>query len=204
MGAARQYSGSLGGIGLCQVAVHLAFATTLGHTVIDRRLYLPGQWACDDERRDLAGVPGEVAFATKPALAAAMLTRACTHGVRAAFFAADEVYGTRELRRTCRTLGLGYAIAVRSNHQVATPGGTLSCTKALALLPRQAWQRMLTGTGSKGIRSYDWAMLEVASDDAPDGQDDAGTSALLIRRHRYTRSISFYRCRDSAIRKFHR
>ncbi|MEY9968539.1 SRSO17 transposase [Streptacidiphilus sp. MAP12-16] len=41
VGAGNQYSGSLGGIGLCQVAVHLAFASTLGHTVIDRALYLP-------------------------------------------------------------------------------------------------------------------------------------------------------------------
>ena len=40
VGAAPQYSGALGGIGLCQVAVHLTLATPAGHAVIGRRLYL--------------------------------------------------------------------------------------------------------------------------------------------------------------------
>ena len=42
---------------------------------------------------------------------------------------------------------------------------------------------MRTGHGTKGSRHYDWAMLEVTSDDAP-GDRDAGHSALLVRRHR--------------------
>jgi SRSO17 transposase len=36
VGAARQYSGTVGGIALCQVAVTLTFATSHGHTLIDR------------------------------------------------------------------------------------------------------------------------------------------------------------------------
>nr|WP_324289418.1 IS701 family transposase [Streptomyces sp. H34-S4] len=123
VGAGHQYSGSLGGIGLCQVAVHLSFASNVGHTVIDRALYLPRDWAGDEERRELTGVPEDLLFATKPQLAAALLTKAVADGIRATVFAADEVYGSREVRRTCRALGLGYAIAVRSNHKVTTPGG---------------------------------------------------------------------------------
>ncbi|WP_370086767.1 transposase [Streptacidiphilus sp. MAP12-16] len=104
----------------------------------------------------MTGVPDDLLFATKPALAAAMLTKAVADGIRAAFFAADEVYGSRELRSTCRTLGLGYAIAVRSNHRITTPGGAMTCNKeALKLIPGQGWQRMRTGTGSKGARDYD-------------------------------------------------
>ncbi|MFD5164282.1 transposase [Streptomyces hawaiiensis] len=45
VGASRQYSGALGGIGLCQVAVHLAYASRRGHALIDRALYLPADWA---------------------------------------------------------------------------------------------------------------------------------------------------------------
>ncbi|MEW1569527.1 transposase [Streptomyces sp. NPDC093509] len=55
--AAQQYSGSLGGVGLCQVAVHLTFATGRGHTIIDRALYLTQDWAGDEQRRELTGVP---------------------------------------------------------------------------------------------------------------------------------------------------
>jgi SRSO17 transposase len=59
-GAARQYCGTVGGIALCQVAVTLTFATSRGHALIDRTLYLPGACAAGDEHRELAGVPGEM------------------------------------------------------------------------------------------------------------------------------------------------
>jgi SRSO17 transposase len=37
--ASRQYSCSVGGVDLCQVAVHLTFATAAWHCLIDRRPY---------------------------------------------------------------------------------------------------------------------------------------------------------------------
>ena len=55
---------------------------------------------------------------------------------------------------------------------------------AAGLIPARAWHRMRTGSGTKGTRHYDWAMLEVTSDDTPGGHDD-GHSMLLSRRHRY-------------------
>ena len=72
-GAARQYSGTVGGIAMCQVAVTLTCASPAGHALIDRALYLPADWAADEERRELAGVPDEVMFATKPQLAGDLL-----------------------------------------------------------------------------------------------------------------------------------
>src|SRR5271165_6639416 len=115
-GAARQYSGTVGGIALCQVAVTLTYATGRGHALIGRALYLPDGCAADEEHRELAGVPEEVMFATKPQLAGALLDRAHRLGIRAAFVAGDEVYGGRELRRGIRQRGMGYVMAVRANH----------------------------------------------------------------------------------------
>ncbi len=66
VGAGRQYSGAIGGVGLCQVAVHLAAVTATTKVIIDRALYLPADWAADEERREAAGVPEEIVFATKP------------------------------------------------------------------------------------------------------------------------------------------
>ncbi|WP_083959189.1 transposase [Herbidospora mongoliensis] len=66
------------------------------HTLIDRRLFLPGAWAADEERRQLAGVPEQVMFASKPQLAVEMLARRYAGGVTDAWLAADEVYGGRE------------------------------------------------------------------------------------------------------------
>ena len=83
-GAARQYSGTLGGIAMCQVAVTLTCAAPAGHALIGRALYLPADWAADEERRELAGVPDEVMFATKPQLAGRLLQHAHDRGIRAA------------------------------------------------------------------------------------------------------------------------
>ena len=194
VGAARQYSGTTGGIALCQVAVTLTYAAGRGHALIGRALYLPGGCAADEEHRELAGVPEEVMFATKPQLAGALLDRAHALGIRAAFVAGDEVYGGRELRRSVRERGMGYVLAVRANHVItAGSGRTVTASGALGMIPRHAWQRMRTGSGTKGTRHYDWAMLEVTSDDTPGGHD-GGHSVLLVRRHRYTGQLSFYRC----------
>jgi SRSO17 transposase len=193
-GAARQYSGTVGGIALCQVAVTLTYATSRGHALLGRALYLPGACAGDEEHRELAGVPEEVMFATKPQLADGLLDHAHARGIRAAFVTGDEVYGSRELRSGIRRRGVGYVMAVRANHTMtAGAGRTLTATDAARLIPAGAWHRMRTGSGTKGSRHYDWAMLEVTSDDTPEGHA-GGHSVLLARRHRYTGKLSFYRC----------
>jgi len=124
VGAARQYSGTVGGIALCQVAVTLTYTTGRGHALIGRALYLPEACAADEEHRELAGVPEEVMFASKPQPAGSLLDRAHSRRIRAAFVAGDEVYGGRQLRRDIRQRGMGYVMAVRANHVVTT--GSLS------------------------------------------------------------------------------
>jgi SRSO17 transposase len=136
VGAARQYSGTVGGIALCQVAVTLTYASGRGHALIGRALYLPEGCAADEEHRELAGVPEEVLFATKPQLAGALLDRAHRVGIRAAFVAGDQVYGGRELRRSIRQRGMGYVLAVRANHTVSTGSGrTVTAAAAVGLIP---------------------------------------------------------------------
>jgi SRSO17 transposase len=79
-----------GGIALCQVAVTLTYAVPAGHALIGRALYLPADWAADGERRELAGVPDEVMFATKPDLAGELLRQAHDRGISASLVAGDE------------------------------------------------------------------------------------------------------------------
>ena len=73
----------------------LTYATGRGHALIGRALYLPEGCAADEEHRELAGVPEEVMFATKPQLAESLLEHAQSLGIRAAFVAGDEVPGNR-------------------------------------------------------------------------------------------------------------
>ena len=75
-GAQRQYTGTAGRIENAQVAVYLGYAAPRGHALIDRELYLPKSWTGDPARCEAAGIPGHVAFATKPQLARLMIERA--------------------------------------------------------------------------------------------------------------------------------
>jgi SRSO17 transposase len=193
-GAARQYSGTLGSIALCQVAVTLTCAAPAGHALIGRALYLPADWAADEERRELAGVPDEVMFATKPQLAGTLLQQAHDRGIRAGFIAGDEVYGGLDLRTSIRGRGTGYVLAVRSNHAVTLPSGRrLTVRTAASLVKPGMWQRMRTGSATKGAKDYHWAMIEITPDDTPEGHDD-GHAVLLLRRHRYTGTVSYFLC----------
>lgn len=152
-GAARQYSGTVGGIAMCQVAVTLACASPAGHALIGRALYLPADWAADEERRKLAGVPDEVMFATKLQLADGLLQHAHDRGIRAGFIAGDEVYGGLDLRKSTHERGAGYVMAVRSNHTVTLPSGRRLTVKNAASLAKPAmWQRMRTGQAAKGAK----------------------------------------------------
>src|SRR5919199_4053834 len=80
VGVARQYCGQLGKRDNCQVAVTLSVATEAASLPIAYRLYLPEAWADDPARRATAGVPEEVAFRTKPAIALDRIRRAVENG----------------------------------------------------------------------------------------------------------------------------
>ena len=55
------------------------------------------------------------------------------------------------------------------------------------------WQRMRTGSATKGAKDYHWAMIEITPDDTPEGTSD-GHGFLLLRRHRYTGTVSYFLC----------
>ena len=73
VGGARQYSGTLGKVGNCQIGVGLTYASPRGHTLVDMQLYLPQVWIDDPQRCAEAGVPKEVTYQAKPDLAITML-----------------------------------------------------------------------------------------------------------------------------------
>src|SRR5438445_3203446 len=93
-GVGRQYTGSAGKITNCQIGVFAAYVSRHGHAFIDRALYLPKAWTSDPARMAGAHVPPDTGFATKPALALAIIDRARDAGVPFAWVTADTVYGT--------------------------------------------------------------------------------------------------------------
>ena len=168
VGVQRQYSGTAGRTENCQVGVFLAYAGPRGRAFLDRELYLPKEWAAEAGRRAEAGVPDEVAFATKPQLARRMLGRALEAGVPAAWVAGDEIYGdATELRRWLEERGRPYVLAVSCSHPVWEAGQQRRADAVVAALPAGAWATLSAGAGSQGERLYDWAWIRLPYDGAP-------------------------------------
>lgn len=195
VGVQRQYTGTAGRIENAQVGVFLAYASRHGHSLIDRRVYLPKSWTDDRDRCEQAGVPDDIGFATRSELADDMITAAVRALVPARWVAADEAYGNNSrLRGELRRLRLGYVLAVSCDHLVPIDGGKTRhrADRLAADLPDTAWTRRSAGDGSKGPRFYDWAWLaDVGADGDP---DDDGWHSLLIRRNNTTGELAFYRC----------
>ncbi|MGE5830178.1 MAG: IS701 family transposase [Micromonosporaceae bacterium] len=162
-GVQRQYSGTAGRTENCQIGVFAAYVAPAGHALIDRQLYVPQSWIEDRPRCRAAGIPDEVAFATKPRMAMSMLRRLIEAGVPFGWVSADEVYGqAKYLRAWLEEQGIAYVLATRCDDDV--PGREwLSWVRMdeLAGLPARKWRRISCGAGAHGQRVYDWARVAV-------------------------------------------
>ena len=165
-GVARQHTGSAGKITNCQIGVFASYVSRHGHAFIDRALYLPKAWTDDRDRRARAHVPDTVGFATKPALALAMIERAIASNVPFSWVAADSVYGVGDIEMALKRAAKGYVLGVNANHPFRSWGKSMALAgtaKDIAeALPEDAWRRLSAGDGTKGARLHDWAYLELA------------------------------------------
>lgn len=119
VGVDRQYTGTAGKVTNCVNAVYCTYASRIGHALCDVRLYLPDSWAGDQTRREQAGVPEQVAFVTKPALAREMLAEHLAAGTRFRWVAADAVYGRDpNFRAAIEAAGRGYVLQVPCDFRI--------------------------------------------------------------------------------------
>jgi len=153
VGVQRQYSGTLGKVGNCQVTVNCHYAERTIAWPVCTRSYLPEAWANDPQRRQKAGVPETVTFQTKPQIALALLDEADSVGVAYSCVVADADYGDNpnfllglEQRRK------PHVVAVRKDFRVAlTPDGPARQAEAvLAERPARSWRTVRWREGSKG------------------------------------------------------
>jgi SRSO17 transposase len=162
VGVKRQYCGTAGKRENCQVGVFLAYASPTGRTFLDRVLYLPEEWANDPERRQEAGVPEPITFATKPQIARQMLMRALDAGVPAGWVTGDSVYGgVYQLRHDLVTRQMPYVLGVTSTQAIwVWHNGAprqLPIRDVVQDVAPDGWTRLSAGEGAKGPRVYDWA-----------------------------------------------
>ncbi|HEU5377948.1 MAG TPA: IS701 family transposase [Ktedonobacteraceae bacterium] len=179
-GVARQYSGTAGRRENSQIGVFLLYATARGAAFLDRALYLPEEWTSDQVRCREAGIPDEVGFATKGALARQMLSRAFAAGVPAEWVAGDTVYGYDELCLWLDSQQKNYVMAVPETYVVWVQGRQQPVGLLASLLPKQAWAVLSAGEGSKGPRLYEWAWLQLPEQSEADNERGRW---ILIRRN---------------------
>ena len=173
-GVKRQYSGTLGKIGNCQVTVSVHAAGVQGTLPLGWRLYLPEEWCEDELRRARAKIPASVAFETKPQLAGGLIEQAAGWQLPLAPILADSAYGDDSAFRTrLDACELEYVVAVSAQvsvygpetsfavperngsvgrrRSVARPDRKPESVRALAArLPAKAWKRLPCRTTPAG------------------------------------------------------
>jgi SRSO17 transposase len=183
-GVKVQYCGTEGELENCQVAVFLDYVTALGHTLIDRELYLPKSWIDDRERCREAGIPNTVGFRTKCQLARLMIERIYHAKIPISWIVADTVYGNNlDLRDWLEEHGYRFVLAVARTERIGirTSSGQRKEVRVSEveadLVQDQDWQRLSMGDGTKGPRLFDWVCVPILHK-----WEDDGCHWLLIRR----------------------
>jgi SRSO17 transposase len=174
-GVQRQYSGTLGKIGNCQIGVSVHAVGGHGTLPLGWRLYLPASWCEDAEARRRAKIPERVVFQTKPQLAAELVAAARGWDVPQAPILADQAYGDDTLfRERLDGDGATYVVAVKPTTSVYPPltvfavpardgligrppsvaradRRPLAVAEIAATLPAAAWQTIPCRTTPQGV-----------------------------------------------------
>jgi SRSO17 transposase len=164
VGVQPQYSGTAGKIANCQIGIFLAYASSQGQAFLDRALYLPRSWSEERTRRAEAGVPDAVPYQSKTELAVTLIERALDAGVRVRWVVADALYGSDStFRRFLEDRQQAYVVALRSNVYLwdEETFERLPVAAWIERLPRESWERLSAGEGSKGPRLYDWSAIRI-------------------------------------------
>ena len=122
-GVKRQYSGTLGKRGNCQIGVSVHAVGAHGTVPLGWALYLPEDWCEDAERRRKAKIPAQVKFETKPELGVELVERAAGWEVPRAPVLGDHAYGENTwLRDRLHEAGCEYVLSIGPTAKVFEQG----------------------------------------------------------------------------------
>lgn len=198
-GVKRQWCGRLGKTENCQVGVFLCYAAPKGHAPLDRRLYLPADWADDAERREKCHVPAATVFQEKWRIGLDMVDRCRAEGLPHGWVAGDDEFGRcSELRAELRGRGERYVLDVPSNTLVRDLEARRPPRKRAgrgrkrevpfvpvrawaARQPASAWQTVAVRGGTQGPLVVEALTRRVKARDA-EGRAGPGERLLVTRR----------------------
>jgi SRSO17 transposase len=177
VGVSRQYSGTLGKIGNCQIAVSLQYMDCMYSWPVNARLYLPEKWTSDEDRMKKAKVPEDITFKTKAQIALDLLDQANALGVKHSIVLSDSFYGKDvtfleglEARQEAYAVSVPFDFTVllqadlRDNTFGAKPGKPglpAYCTvESLRVkLPESHWKTICWRDGAKGKLQKQFAFI---------------------------------------------
>ena len=178
VGVYRQYSGTIGKVDNCQVAVYGGLSTQNAYGLIDGALYLPSEWTNDTKRCNKAGIPKEFQkYKTKPQLATEIVKRQKESGIKFDFVGADGLYGNApHFLRSLDEMELLFVVEVHSNERVYVEkplinvpdkksddargrkrsaykceGQAMEVRDLVASLPKDSWEPVEIRQGTKGM-----------------------------------------------------
>ena len=174
-GVKRQYSGTLGKVGNCQIGVSVHAVGTRGTAPLGWALYLPEDWCDDAERRRKAKIPERLVFKTKPELGVELVERAAGWGLAAVPVLGDQAYGDNTaLRERLHAAGREYVLAVGGRTKVFAPETAFAVPDRTAATGRPT-SRALPDRESEAVgdliaRVAATRSRTVAFRDGPDGE----------------------------------
>lgn len=181
-GVSRQWCGRLGKVDNCQVGVFLAYVTERGFAPLDRRLYLPREWAEDNKRRKKCHVPKGMQFQEGWRIALDLLDRS-RQDVSFTWVAADDEFGrASEFRASLRLRKLFYVLDIPCNI-VVRPLAAASWSSVEAVAreqPSSHWRKITLGPGSKGQKVVRALRLPVQTRD-DEGRPGTVEELVVIR-----------------------
>jgi SRSO17 transposase len=126
-GVKRQYSGTLGKIGNCQIGVSLHAVGERATLPLGWALYLPEDWCADAERRKRAKIPEDVGFQTKPQLGLGLVKQAAGWAIDRAPVLGDAAYGENtQLRTALDSSGIEYVLSINPDTTIYAPGAVFA------------------------------------------------------------------------------
>ena len=155
VGVERQYSGTLGKVGNCQIAVTCCYTDRQATWPVAVRLYLPRIWAQDPARRQQTRVPAEIPFQTKPEIALTLLDQARSWGIPHRCVVADADYGDNpNFLAGLEARQEPSVVAVRTDFQMSVGQAATSpvwrAAQLLQTVPRWQWRTIRWRHGTRG------------------------------------------------------
>jgi len=218
VGVQRQYSGTLGKVGNCQVVVSLHGVSDSFGACLGLELYMPQSWCEDKERRARAKVPEDLEFRRKWELALELLDTVRENGGPTLPVLADAGYGdSRDFRDALRERGLKYVVGVSSQTNVWRPGTEVELRQSkgpgrprkraeatdgsspvlVEVLAEELWRAKKQKTvcwrvGSKGPLEGDFAAVRIRSAERRTKKRAPGKEEWLVIEREHNGDFKYY------------